>query len=141
MTGTDDDWARQRREAADVHAQRLAQRRAQEHAAARALIEQFLVAARDRRLPTEAFVVQGPGGRGRARTGVHGWYLRQDRTMGLGTDGTVYRLTAPLSLRERLTGAAPVALDPPLVLGAGGKDGESVELRVALDRLLPGWDA
>lgn len=141
MTGTDGDWARQRREAADVHAQRLAQRRAQEHAAARALLARFVVAARDRRLPAEALYVQGPGGRGRARTGVHGWYLRQDRTMGLGTDGTVYRLTAPLSLRERLAGATPVALDPPLVLGAGGKDGESVELRVALDRLLPGWEA
>jgi hypothetical protein len=29
----------------------------------------------------------------------------------------------------------PEPSDPPLVLGAGGKDGESVDLREALDRV------
>jgi hypothetical protein len=51
-------------------------------------------------------------------------------------DGEFYVLTAPSSLTARFRGVTPVPSDPPLVLGAGGKDGESLDLVQALDRAL-----
>jgi hypothetical protein len=48
-------------------------------------------------------------------------------------------LTAPIGLLERVRGARPEPRRPPLTLGAGGKDGESLPLAEALERLLPGW--
>lgn len=134
----DEDWARQRREAADVHADMLERRRRAEHERAAALLREFAAVARDR-LPAERLQVRGYGGRGSARSDVTGWYLRTDRAAGMSTDGEFYVLTAPLGLRDRLTGVALRPIPPPMVLGAGGKDGESVDLPDALERLLPGW--
>ena len=57
-------------------------------------------------------------------------------TAGIDTAGAFYILTANLSLADRITGYRPAASDPPLVLGAGGKDGESIDLADALGRLL-----
>ncbi|MGC5167862.1 hypothetical protein [Luteimicrobium sp. DT211] len=80
--------------------------------------------------------VRAYGGAGSYRTSLHGWYLRTDRTAAVGEDGRFYVLTAPRSLRARVAGTVPAPSDPPLVLGAGGKDGESVDLAVALERAL-----
>src|SRR5690606_36276655 len=70
---------------------------------------------------------------------VEGWYLRLDKTVGLGTDGEFYVLTAPLGLLDRVRGATLRPTPPPLVIGAGGKAGDSIAPVAALDRLLPGW--
>ncbi|QOR69633.1 hypothetical protein IM660_13250 [Ruania alkalisoli] len=136
---TEQDWARQRREAAAEHERRLVARQASENARAQRLLDQFVRAAEQAGLPAHRLEVQGYGGRGSARTPRRGWYLRVDRTAAVGTDGSFYVLTAPLSLWDRLRGVEPEAKPPPLVLGAGGKDGDSIDLRDALDRLLPGW--
>jgi hypothetical protein len=86
----------------------------------------------------EPLRVQGYG-RGEARTGVRGWYLRVNRTVGLGDDGAFYVLTAPLSLADQVRGVRVTPVRPPMVIGAGGKDGETIDLAEALERLLPGW--
>lgn len=100
------------------------------------------VAAAGRAGPVpERLRVQSYEGRGTARTGLTGWYLRGDRTVAVGTDGRFYVLTARLSALDRLRGATVAPADPPLVLGAGGKDGDSLALAAALTRLLPDWDA
>ena len=66
-----------------------------------------------------------------------GWYLRRDETVAVDTDGEFYVLTAPSSLAARFARGAPRSRrDPPLVLGAGGKDGESLDLVDALARAL-----
>ncbi|MCF4120905.1 hypothetical protein L1785_07920 [Antribacter sp. KLBMP9083] len=135
----DDDWARQRGEAVRVQAERLRARQDAEHARAGALLHKFVGAASAAGLAPEDLRVRGYGGRGTARTPLRGWYLRADRTAGVSTDGDFYVLTAPLSLFDRVRGVRPVPTNPPLILGAGGKDGESVALVEALDRLLPGW--
>jgi len=137
----DDDWARQRTEAAHEHAARLAARQDAEHRQAEELLARFVVAARTADLPTAPLQVKGYGGRGTARTPLHGWYLRADRTAAVATDGDFYVLTAPLSLLDRVRGVRPEPKRPPLVLGAGGKDGDSIDLVDALERLLPGWNA
>ncbi len=134
-----DDWARQRTEAAHVQAERLRARQDAEHARADAMLREFAGVAAERGLEPEVLQVKGYGGRGTARTPLRGWYLRQDRSAGVSTDGDFYVLTAPLSLVDRVRGVRPAPQKPPLVLGAGGKDGESVDLDVALERLLPGW--
>lgn len=136
---TDDtDWAAQRTEAAREQQRRLQARQEAEHARARAILAEFVAVARDR-LPTETLMVKGYGGRGSARSNVEGWYLRLDRTVGLGVDGEFYVLTAPLGVLDRVRGVRVTPTPPPLVIGAGGKDGDSIELVDALERLLPGW--
>lgn len=134
-----DDWARQRTEAARVQAERLRARQEAEHARADAMLREFVRVAGERGLEPEPLQVKGYGGRGTARTPLRGWYLRQDRSAGVSTDGDFYVLTAPLTVVDRVRGVHPAPQPPPLVLGAGGKDGESVDLPVALERLLPGW--
>src|SRR5699024_7103382 len=105
---------------------------------ARRLLVAFADVAREH-LPAHPLRVLGYGGRGSARSGLSGWYLRGDRTSGLSTDGDFYVLPAPLPLRERFAGIELTPTPPPMVLGAGGKDGESIDLPEALERLLPGW--
>ena len=135
----DDEWSQQRAEAVRLQAERLQARQDAEHTRAEALLREFVAAARDAGLPAEPLQVQGYGGRGSARTPLRGWYLRVDRTLGVSTDGDFYVLTAPIGLLDRLRGTRPEPRRPPLTLGAGGKDGESLPLAEALERLLPGW--
>jgi len=135
-----DEWARRRRDDAVERAEMLARRRRGETDRARAMLTTFAAAAARADLRPEMLRVQDYGGRGTARTGVTGWYLRGDRTAAVGTDGQFYVLTARLSVLDRLRGTAVTAQEPPLVLGAGGKDGDSLDLAAALTRLLPGWD-
>lgn len=125
----------------DAHARAELEQRRRRAASVRAaaLLEEFVGAAGRSGLAPERLRVQGYGGRGSARGDRRGWYLRKDRTAAVGEDGRFYVLTAPLSVRDRVRGVRLVPEDPPLVLGAGGKDGSSVELVAALDRLLPGW--
>ncbi|WP_369372889.1 hypothetical protein AB1046_04840 [Promicromonospora sp. Populi] len=135
----DDGWARQRAEAVRVQAERLEARQDAEHTRAEAMLRDFVAAATAAGLVPGDLQVQGYGGRGTARTGLTGWYLRVDRTAGVSTDGAFYVLTAPIGLLDRVRGIRLEPRRPPLILGAGGKDGESVPLATALDRLLPGW--
>nr|WP_216645192.1 hypothetical protein [Isoptericola halotolerans] len=118
----------------------MAARQDAEHRRAEAMLADFVRAARTAGLEPEPLQVKGYGGRGTARTSLRGWYLRTDRTAAVSTDGDFYVLTAPLSLLDRLRGVRPEPKRPPLVLGAGGKDGDSIDLDVALGRLMPGWD-
>ncbi|GAB2476120.1 hypothetical protein GCM10027063_16250 [Promicromonospora xylanilytica] len=137
----DDQWARQRAEAVRLQGERLQARQDAEHARAEALLREFVTATRTAGLAPVPLRVQGYGGRGTVRTPLEGWYLRVDRTAGVGTDGGFYVLTAPIGLLDRVRGIRPEPRRPPLLLGAGGKDGDSVPLADALERLLPGWSS
>jgi hypothetical protein len=134
------DWAAQRTEAARVQAERLQARQDAEHAAASAMLTTFAAAAARAGLDPEPLQVKGYGGRGTARTPLKGWYLRNDRTAAVGVDGSFYLLIAPLGVLDRVRGLSPAPVPPPLVLGAGGKDGDSIDLPDALERVLPGWN-
>lgn len=134
-----ENWAQQRTEAAREHAARLAARQDAEHRRAEELLAEFVAAAGDAGLEPRPLQVKGYGGRGTARTSLQGWYLRTDRTVAVSTDASFYVLTAPLTLLDRVRGVRPAPTRPPLVIGAGGKDGDSIDLVDALERLLPGW--
>ncbi|WP_350337789.1 hypothetical protein [Actinomyces sp. 217892] len=104
------------------------------------IVSLFVRVAREQGLVAQPLVVQGYGG-GTARTPLRGWYLRGDRTVAIDDEGRFYVLSKSLSLRERLLGTVPVAEPVPMTIGEGGRDGDIVPLRFALERLLPGWEA
>lgn len=131
-------WAEQRRRNAQMQASRLAERKAQEHRAARALIQTFVGAAKSAQLPTTELFVTDPKGR-RGKTGLEGWYLKADKSAAISPDGDFFLLEHEISFLDRFRVLTVEASEPPLILGAGGRDGESIDLSEALDKLLPGW--
>src|SRR4051812_49943973 len=134
-----EDSARHRSERArraDYHVRAQQQRRAQEAAEAQVLIDRFVARAQEAGLPTEELTARPWSGRGRYRTGVVGWYLRRDRSEGVGLDGSFYVLVVPPVRfgHWRTVGIKPTP--PPLQVGRGARDGESAALDVALEARL-----
>lgn len=136
MTDDAAEWRERRRAAAAAHADALTQKQQQESAQARVLIREFIGEAHARGVASQPLIVQGYGGKGTAKSQVRGWYLRIDRTVGVGEDGEFYVLTAPLGLLDRVRGVRIVPTDPPLVIGQGGRDGEAMDMADALARAL-----
>lgn len=142
----DDEAARrraERAEKADYHVEADRLRRERESAKAQVLVDRFVVRAREAGLPTEELTARPWSGGGRYRTGVLGWYLRRDRSIGVGIDGGYYVLVvAPHRFgRWRVVPIEPTP--PPLQVGAGARDGESIALDALLDlrlRWVPGDD-
>lgn len=134
------DWAARRRDAATEHAELLDRRRAAESARARELLAGFVAAATERGLATTELRARAFNGRTTYRTGITGWYLKRNGSLGVGTDGEFYILSAPTSLRARVTGADVHPSEPPLVVGVGGRDGESMPLAQLLELRLAGAD-
>lgn len=128
----------ERTAAAAEHARALAERQRQEADQARGLIAEFLERARVTGPAPAPLVATDPDGRRRYRTPLRGWYLRRDQRVGIDTDGQFYVLVQPGGLAALVTGIRPTPSDPPLVIGAGGRDGESVDLADALARVLAG---
>ena len=131
-----DSWARQRKQAIAAHAADQQQRSAAEARQAATLIAEFVAAARKQGVAAERLVARPHRGWGHYRTGLHGWYLKADRSMAVGTDGNLYLLTVPPSLRARVAGVRLAPAQPRLVIGAGGRDGESIPLAALLERRL-----
>ena len=72
------------------------------------------------------------------KTDKLGWYIRKNHSIAVGTDGGYYQLTVPggSGFLERLRGVKLAATPPPLVVGRGGRDGETGDLTEFLDRVL-----
>jgi hypothetical protein len=67
---------------------------------------------------------------------VTGWYLKQNETVAVDVDANFYVLSVQGGLVARFTGTTITPSDPPLVLGLGGRDGESLDMSEAVDRIL-----
>ena len=117
---------------ADYHVEAQRRRAEQESAKAQVLVDRFVAQATETGLATEELTARPWSGRGRYRTGVVGWYLRRDRSIGVGVDGGYYVLVVPPERFGRWRTVASAASPPPLQVGQGARDGESV----ALDALL-----
>jgi hypothetical protein len=124
-----DDWAARRGDAAAEQAARLARQRGAEADEARLLLADFVRQARDRGIAPVALRARAINGRTLYKTGLTGWYLRRNGSLGVDEDGEFYILSAPTSLAARLRGTTVAPSDPPLVAGVGGRDGESMPLR------------
>lgn len=127
-----DDWRDGRKEAAATHARELERRRRAEAAQARAMIAEFVTEAGRRGVAPVRLHVRSYDGRQRYRTRLHGWYLRKNQSVAVGTDGEFYILSVPRRLGSLVSGAHPEPSDPPLILGKGARDGESLDLVDAL---------
>lgn len=144
MSGSEDDWSSRRRDAAAEQVARLDRVRAAETEQAKVLLAGFVRDARERGLPTVPLRARATNGRAVYRTGLTGWYLKRNGSLAVDEDGRFYVLSAPPSLAARLRGADVPPSDPPLVVGVGGRDGESMPLVELLAlRLDAGeaWDA
>src|SRR5689334_16731836 len=134
-----DDAAKRRAERAEraaYHLQAQRRRSEQESAEAQVLVDRFVAQATAAGLATEELTARPWSGRGRYRTGVVGWYLRRDRSVGVDREGRYYVLVvAP----ERFGRWRTVPVDPtppPLQVGQGARDGESVTLEALLEMRL-----
>ncbi|MBT8225420.1 MAG: hypothetical protein KJO75_07955 [Dactylosporangium sp.] len=133
-------WSERRRHAIERHAAAHAQQRAAEVEQARALVAEFVRDAGYLGLAVVRLVASPYNGKAKYYTRLRGWYVHPNRSLAVATDGLFYRLIVPASFRARLLGVTPEPDDPPLIVGAGGRDGESIPLRDLLRRRLGAAD-
>jgi hypothetical protein len=134
-----EDAARRRAEQAaraDYHVEAQRRRSEEESAKAQVLLDRFVARAEEASLPTEELTARPWSGRGRYRTGVVGWYLRADRSVGVGVDGRYYVLVVPPQRLGRWRTVRVEATPAPLQVGKGARDGESIGLDVLLEKRL-----
>ena len=120
-------------EQADYHARALQQRQDKEAAQAQLLIDDFVAQARRADLPTEELMARPWSGGGRYRTGVMGWYLRQNQSIGVDVDGAFYTLVVPPQRLGRWRKVTLHPSPPPLQPGLGARDGEAASLKDLLE--------
>jgi hypothetical protein len=130
------EWQEQRRQAVAGHAAALEAGRAAEAREAGALIDDFVRRAAEQGLAPHTLMARTFDGRATYKTHVRGWYLKSNRSVGVGDDGEYYVLSVPASLRARFTGADLTPSRPRLIVGAGGGDGETVPLAQLLEKRL-----
>lgn len=124
-----------RREAARRMADLAASARRGEALAAQSLIDDFLVQVRARGIAPERLVATQLDGR-QVRTDRTGWYVNRKKTVAIGEGGEWYVLTVPSSALGRFTGVRLEPSPPEMVVGRGGRDGESGDLADFLARVL-----
>ena len=126
----------ERAEHATYHYEARQRREELESAKAQVIIERFVAEAVQAKLPTEELTARPWSGRGRYRTGVVGWYLRRDRSLGVGVDGSYYILNVPRVPFGRWRTVHLDPTPPPLEIGKGARDGEAESLDTLLQRRL-----
>ena len=118
----------ERAEQAQYHVEAQRRRSEQDSARAQVLVDRFVAAATEAGLATQELTARPWSGRGRYRTGVVGWYLRRDRSVGVSRDGGYYVLVVAPERFGRWRGVTVPPTPPPLQVGQGARDGESVTL-------------
>src|SRR5215213_4692773 len=126
----------ERAERDEFHVQARRRLSEQESAQAQVLVDRFVEQATQAGLATEELTARPWSGRGRYRTGVTGWYVRRDRSLGVGQDGSFYRLVVPPVRFGRWRTVQVDPTPPPLQAGKGARDGESVDLDALLEERL-----
>jgi hypothetical protein len=126
----------ERAERADYHVEAQRRRSQEESAKAQVMVDRFVAQATQAGLATEELTARPWSGRGHYRTGVVGWYLRRDRSIGVGLDGSYYVLVVAPERFGRWRTVAVEPTPPPLQVGKGARDGESVALEALLEMRL-----
>lgn len=122
-------------------AARLERTRQAESARATELLKAFVADATAAGISPEPLTARTDSGRARVRTDIVGWYLKRDRSVAVDAAARFYVLRTPDSLRARWRGAVIEPSDPPIELGRGARDGESMPLADAIaNRLAAGND-
>lgn len=140
--GEDEAWQQQRREAYVEHAAALQRRKAAESAEAAELLAGFVTTVRARGVAPVELRARAANG-ATYRTGLRGWYLKRNHSVAVDEAGRYYLLDVPASLTARFRGVTVEPTDPPLAVGVGGRDGESMSMQELLRLRLEagtGWD-
>jgi len=130
-----DDVAREKAERAEraaYHVEADRKRRERESAKAQVLVDEFVRDAKAAGLTTTELTARPWSGRGRYRTGLTGWYLRTDLSIGVDVDGGYHPLVVTPQRWGRLRGVTLTPSPPPLQVGEGARDGESIALAALL---------
>jgi hypothetical protein len=130
------DRRREQTERAEFHVEAQRRRSEEESAKAQVLLDRFVAQAEQAGLATEELTARPWSGGGRYRTGIVGWYLRRNRSVGVGTDGSFYVLVVPPVRFGRWRSVSVEPSPPPLVVGKGAGDGEVFDLDVLLQQRL-----
>ncbi len=131
-------WREERSAAAAAHAAALDRAGRAESVQARRLIADFVAEAHRLGLEPGRLRARAYSGGAHYRTGLRGWYLMRQGTLAVDTAGEYYVLTVPRSWRSWLWGVTLQPSDPPLAVGRGARDGESMALDVLLRLRLAG---
>jgi hypothetical protein len=94
---------------------------------AQKLVDEFVATARAKGVaphPLRATLYSGQS----VKTDKIGWYIRKNESVAVGEDGSYYVLVVPGGLRERLSGVKLKPSPPPLIVGKGGRDGDTGDL-------------
>jgi hypothetical protein len=94
---------------------------------AQEMIDKFVLEAKARGIAPQRLRATLYGGQS-VKTDKVGWYLRKNERLAIGEDGAYYVLSVPGGLRERISGVKLKPSAPPLIVGKGGRDGESGDL-------------
>ena len=108
-----------------------------EAARAKVLIDELIVAARAQGLEPRPLQARTLGGHP-VKTDKVGWYLRNNPSLAIDVDGNYYSMTVPGGLMERLRGVKLTPTLAPMVIGRGGRDGETGDLKEFLAWVLEG---
>lgn len=106
-----------------------------ESVAAQVLVDEFVATARQKGLspePLRAVLMDGT----RVKSDQVGFYLNKARTLAIAPDGRFFQLLTTGGRFARFTGVKLTAVPPPLVIGRGGRDGETGDLKDFLARAL-----
>lgn len=130
------DWTRHRREVVEAQEQALRAARDEEHEKATAMIRAAVDRYRAAGIAPVPLRARPYRGSGTVRTGLEGWYLKQDRSLAVDAEGRYYVLRVDGSLLSRLRGAAPEPSPAPLIVGRGARDGDTFRLEELLEMRL-----
>jgi len=127
----------ERDRAARIRAELLASTALHESEQAQKLLDWFVAQAHQSGLGSVELRARTLDGH-TVKTDQRGWYIRNDHSVAVGEDGKYYQLTVPAGFMARIRGVRLVPTPPPLVVGRGGKDGETGDLKDFLNRALAG---
>ena len=106
-----------------------------ESIAAQVQVDEFVATAKSRGLTPEPLRAQLMDGT-RVKSDQVGWYLTRARTLAIAPDGRFFQLLTTGGRLARFTGVKLSPSPPPLVIGRGGRDGETGDLKDFLARAL-----
>jgi hypothetical protein len=106
-----------------------------ESAAAQVLVDAFVAEAPARGLRPEALQATLMDGT-RVKSDQVGWYVNKAKSLAIAPDGRFFQLLTTGGRLARFTGVKLSPIAPPLVVGRGGRDGETGDLKDFLDRAL-----
>ena len=104
-----------------------------ESIAAQVQVDEFVATAKSRGLTPEPLRAQLMDGT-RVKSDQVGWYLNKARTLAIAPDGRFFQLLTTGGRLARFTGVKLSPSPPPLVIGRGGRDGETGDLKDFLAR-------